>query len=92
MGTSSCWWCEQHKVNATVDCEQAVISLIETRALERSANVLGHAGAAATSCVDRCRGSRGRRGDILSNGARPITAIGPLLEDEAAQSHEGYWR
>ena len=29
--------------------------------------------------------------DILCNGARPITVIGPLLEDEAARSHEGYW-
>jgi hypothetical protein len=30
--------------------------------------------------------------EILRNGSRPITVIGPLLEDEAAQSHEGYWR
>jgi tRNA(Arg) A34 adenosine deaminase TadA len=29
--------------------------------------------------------------EILCNGFRPITVIGPLLEDEAAQSHEGYW-
>jgi tRNA(Arg) A34 adenosine deaminase TadA len=29
--------------------------------------------------------------EILCNGSRPITVIGPLLEDEAAQSHEGYW-
>lgn len=29
--------------------------------------------------------------DILSNGWRPITVIGPLLEDEAAQAHQGYW-
>ena len=29
--------------------------------------------------------------DILSNGFRPITVIGPLLEEEAARSHEGYW-
>jgi hypothetical protein len=29
---------------------------------------------------------------ILCNGSRPITVIGPLLESEAAQSHEGYWR
>ena len=28
---------------------------------------------------------------ILCNGSRPITVIGPLLEDEAAQFHEGYW-
>jgi hypothetical protein len=26
------------------------------------------------------------------NGQRPITVIGPLLEAEAAQAHEGYWR
>ena len=29
--------------------------------------------------------------EILCNGSRPITVIGPLLEGEAAQSHEGYW-
>ena len=30
--------------------------------------------------------------DILLHGARPITVAGPLLEDEAAQAHQGYWR
>ena len=30
--------------------------------------------------------------DILLNGQRPITVIGPVLEAEAAQAHEGYWR
>ncbi|MGW4098283.1 nucleoside deaminase [Mycobacterium sp. NPDC004974] len=30
--------------------------------------------------------------DILLHGQRGITVIGPLLEDEAAQPHEGYWR
>lgn len=30
--------------------------------------------------------------DILLHGQRAITVIGPLLEDEAAQAHEGYWR
>lgn len=29
--------------------------------------------------------------DILTHGSRPITVIGPLLEDEAAVAHEGYW-
>ena len=29
--------------------------------------------------------------DILQNGTRPVTVSGPLLEDEAAQSHRGYW-
>jgi tRNA(Arg) A34 adenosine deaminase TadA len=29
--------------------------------------------------------------DILEHGARPVTVVGPLLEDEAARSHEGYW-
>jgi tRNA(Arg) A34 adenosine deaminase TadA len=29
--------------------------------------------------------------DILLNGQRAITVIGPLLEDEAAQAHQGYW-
>jgi tRNA(Arg) A34 adenosine deaminase TadA len=30
--------------------------------------------------------------DILLHGQRAITVVGPLLEDEAAQAHEGYWR
>lgn len=30
--------------------------------------------------------------DILLHGYRPITVIGPLMEDEAAQAHQGYWR
>ena len=30
--------------------------------------------------------------DILLHGYRPIAVIGPLLEDEAAQAHQGYWR
>jgi tRNA(Arg) A34 adenosine deaminase TadA len=29
--------------------------------------------------------------DILLNGQRAIAVIGPLLEDEAAQEHRGYW-
>lgn len=29
--------------------------------------------------------------DILANGQRPVTVVGPLLEDEAAQAHQGYW-
>ncbi|MFN8071353.1 MAG: nucleoside deaminase [Mycobacterium sp.] len=29
--------------------------------------------------------------DILTQGTRPITVVGPLLENEAAQAHEGYW-
>ena len=29
--------------------------------------------------------------EILTNGFRPVTVIGPLLEDEAAQAHQGYW-
>ncbi len=29
--------------------------------------------------------------DILTHGQRPVTVIGPLLEDEAAQAHEGFW-
>ncbi|WP_239655248.1 hypothetical protein [Mycobacterium riyadhense] len=32
----------------------------------------------------RCR-------EALAHGQRAITIIGPLLEDEAAQPHEGYW-
>ncbi len=29
--------------------------------------------------------------DILLHGARPIVVVGPVLEDEAAQAHRGYW-
>lgn len=29
--------------------------------------------------------------DILEHGSRPVTVLGPLLEDEAARSHVGYW-
>ncbi|MUL65386.1 tRNA-specific adenosine deaminase [Mycobacterium sp. CBMA 234] len=29
--------------------------------------------------------------DILLHGYRPITVIGPLLEDEAVQAHQGFW-
>lgn len=29
--------------------------------------------------------------DVLLHGQRPVTVIGPLLEDEASQAHEGYW-
>lgn len=29
--------------------------------------------------------------EILTHGQRPVTVIGPLLEDEAARAHEGYW-
>jgi tRNA(Arg) A34 adenosine deaminase TadA len=30
--------------------------------------------------------------DILLNGQRPVSVIGPLLQDEAAQAHQGFWR
>ncbi len=30
--------------------------------------------------------------DVLLHGDRPITVVGPMLEDEAAQAHQGYWR
>ncbi len=29
--------------------------------------------------------------DILTHGSRPVTVVGPLLEDEAARSHVGFW-
>jgi tRNA(Arg) A34 adenosine deaminase TadA len=29
--------------------------------------------------------------DILLHGRRAIAVVGPLLEDEAAQPHQGYW-
>ncbi len=30
--------------------------------------------------------------DILLHGQRPVAVVGPLLEDEAALAHQGYWR
>lgn len=30
--------------------------------------------------------------EILTRGQRSVTVVGPLLEDEAAQAHQGYWR
>lgn len=30
--------------------------------------------------------------DVLTHGQRAVTVVGPLLEDEAALAHEGYWR
>ncbi|MBP2451368.1 hypothetical protein [Mycolicibacterium lutetiense] len=32
-----------------------------------------------------------QRGSAPYGALRAITVIGPLLEDEAAQPHEGYW-
>ena len=29
--------------------------------------------------------------DIVQHGSRPVAVVGPLLEDEAARSHVGYW-
>jgi tRNA(Arg) A34 adenosine deaminase TadA len=29
---------------------------------------------------------------VLSAGQRPIVVVGPLIEDEAARVHEGFWR
>ncbi len=29
--------------------------------------------------------------DILTHGSRPVSVVGPLLEDEAARSHAGFW-
>jgi len=29
--------------------------------------------------------------DILLHGSRPVTVVGPLLQDEAARAHVGYW-
>lgn len=29
--------------------------------------------------------------DVFARGQRPIEAIGPLLEDEAAKAHAGFW-
>jgi tRNA(Arg) A34 adenosine deaminase TadA len=43
--------------------------------------------------------SQGRRSgidlpcrDVLARGARVVVVIGPLLEDEAAEVHRGFWR
>jgi tRNA(Arg) A34 adenosine deaminase TadA len=30
--------------------------------------------------------------DVFDKGRKPIEVIGPLLEDEARQVHEGFWR
>ena len=30
--------------------------------------------------------------EVLARGQRAITVVGPLLEDEAAQPHQGYWQ
>jgi tRNA(Arg) A34 adenosine deaminase TadA len=30
--------------------------------------------------------------DVLARGARRVVVIGPLLEDEAAEVHRGFWR
>ncbi|HEX2213519.1 MAG TPA: nucleoside deaminase, partial [Mycobacterium sp.] len=40
---------------------------------------------AHTSFARPCR-------DVLLNGQRPVTVNGPLLESEAAQAHQGFWR
>jgi tRNA(Arg) A34 adenosine deaminase TadA len=30
--------------------------------------------------------------EVLAHGARPIEVLGPALEDEARQVHEGFWK
>jgi tRNA(Arg) A34 adenosine deaminase TadA len=30
--------------------------------------------------------------DVFARGGRPIEVLGPMLEDEARQVHEGFWR
>jgi tRNA(Arg) A34 adenosine deaminase TadA len=30
--------------------------------------------------------------EVFARGQRPIEVLGPLLEDEAAVVHEGFWR
>lgn len=30
--------------------------------------------------------------DVLLHGYRPVVVVGPLLEDDAARAHQGYWR
>ena len=30
--------------------------------------------------------------EVLLHGYRPVVVVGPLLQDEAAQAHQGYWR
>jgi tRNA(Arg) A34 adenosine deaminase TadA len=29
--------------------------------------------------------------DVFARGQRPIEVLGPLMEDEAAQAHAGFW-
>jgi len=29
--------------------------------------------------------------EVFARGQRPIAVLGPLLEEEAAQVHEGFW-
>jgi hypothetical protein len=29
--------------------------------------------------------------DVFAHGQRPIDVLGPLLEDEAAEPHVGFW-
>lgn len=29
---------------------------------------------------------------VLSSGQKPIEVVGPLIEDEAAKVHQGFWR
>lgn len=30
--------------------------------------------------------------EVFARGQRPVTVLGPLLEDEAAAPHVGFWR
>ena len=30
--------------------------------------------------------------EVFAHGQRPVEVLGPALEDEAAQGHEGFWR
>jgi tRNA(Arg) A34 adenosine deaminase TadA len=30
--------------------------------------------------------------EVFASGQHPVAVVGPLLEDEAAEAHEGFWR
>ena len=51
---------------------------------ERLYSIFSNAGSRDTWIV-HCR-------ELLSRGERSVDVLGPALEDEAAEVHEGFWR
>jgi len=29
--------------------------------------------------------------DVFARGQRPVEVVGPMMEDEAAEAHQGFW-